>query len=105
MLNHRIPDHALNFLKNYSHSELKMTLSFPYDGSYGYWTQPSSSGEERNYYLSIGDFLHRQIFKLKTRIPSLHIPNSMTVKRAPPSLPLMPGHPKTNFFKQERVKL
>jgi hypothetical protein len=61
-----------------------MTLSFPYEGLYGYWNQPTSSGKERDYYVLLGRFLHRQIYISKNRISSIHIPQAMKDMRAPP---------------------
>jgi hypothetical protein len=82
-----------------------MILSFPHEGLYGYWNQPTSSGEERDYYLLLGRFLHRQIYISKIRISSIHIPQAMTDMRAPPSLLQVSGNSKTNFFKTLRGEL
>jgi len=74
-----------------------MTLSFPYESPHGYWNQPTSSGEERDYFVLLGHFLHRQIYTSKIRISSIHIPQAMTDMRAPPSLPICAGHSKPFF--------
>jgi hypothetical protein len=79
-----------------------MTLSFPYESPYGYWTPLASSEEECGYFSLSGHFLSRKFLKARPRIPLSDIQKAMTEMRAPPYLVLAHDRSVINFFSNQK---